>query len=303
MAQALSSTVPAIHEDLADEIALLDNENTLFSSTVQSGGAAENSVYSKVADKHLTGRLAGLAEGTAVTQIDPIESAANGDPGAIDLINAAAQVQDTLVQITSLIDAAAGGSVSAPESVLNALAKSMLADKPIDLTEPDQIQAIISASVEREGLELTQELSDAAAEVVADGNQAKDDAAQSGNPLEVAKLISKIQSVTQGSTANDLGDAAAGLQDETEVLANNTGEQRQQLVEQAPAGDLLGTENRPGTFSLSPEAPRLVENGLVTVIRWDGVMCNPPLCITEAQLEEGFAILDRGLAITDAAMG
>ena len=47
----------------------------------------------------------------------------------------------------------------------------------------------------------------------------------------------------------------------------------------------------------------LVENGLVTVIRWDGVMCNPPLCITEAQLEEGFAILDRGLAITDAAMG
>jgi hypothetical protein len=68
MAQALSSTVPGIHEDLADEIALLDNENTLFSSTVQSGGAAENSVYSKVADKHLTGRLAGVAEGTAVTR-------------------------------------------------------------------------------------------------------------------------------------------------------------------------------------------------------------------------------------------
>lgn len=68
MAQALSSTVPAIHEDLADEIALLDNENTLFSSTVQSGGAAENSVYSKVADKHLTGRLGGQAEGTAVTR-------------------------------------------------------------------------------------------------------------------------------------------------------------------------------------------------------------------------------------------
>ena len=60
MAQALSSTVPAIHEDLADEIALLDNENTLFSSTVQSGGTAENSVYSKVADKHLTGRLGGV---------------------------------------------------------------------------------------------------------------------------------------------------------------------------------------------------------------------------------------------------
>lgn len=68
MAQALSSTVPAIHEDLADEIALLDNENTLFSSTVQSGGVAENSVYSKVADKQLTGRLGGVKEGDSVTR-------------------------------------------------------------------------------------------------------------------------------------------------------------------------------------------------------------------------------------------
>ncbi len=68
MAQALSSTVPAIHEDLADEIALLDNENTIFSSTVQSGGSAENSVYSRVADKHLTGRLGGVEEGDSVTR-------------------------------------------------------------------------------------------------------------------------------------------------------------------------------------------------------------------------------------------
>ena len=266
IATGLTSTVPAVGPVGSEVLGPL-------SSLVDAIQAGQPSLSVEQAEA-IVAKSLGLPEGTAVTQIDPIESAANGDPGAIDLINAAAQVQDTLVQITSLIDAAAGGSVSAPESVLNALAKSMLADKPIDLTEPDQIQAIISASVEREGLELTQELSDAAAEVVADGNQAKDDAAQSGNPLEVAKLISKIQSVTQGSTANDLGDAGAGLQDETEVLARNTGEQRQQLVEQAPAGDLLGTENRPGTFSLSPEAPRLVENGLVvqplTILRTDG---------------------------------
>lgn len=68
MAQALSSTVPAIHEDLSDEIALLDNENTIFTSTVQSGGKAENSSYSRVADKHHAGRLAAVAEGTAVAR-------------------------------------------------------------------------------------------------------------------------------------------------------------------------------------------------------------------------------------------
>lgn len=68
MAQALSSTVPAIHEDLTDEIALLDNENTIFKSTVQSGGMAENSVYARVADKHHAGRLGAVAEGTAVNR-------------------------------------------------------------------------------------------------------------------------------------------------------------------------------------------------------------------------------------------
>ena len=43
------------------------------------------------------------------------------------------------------------------------------------------------------------------------------------------------------------------------------------------------------------------ENGLFTFVRWGSFTCNPPLCITEAQLEEGFSIIDRGLEITDAA--
>jgi 4-aminobutyrate aminotransferase-like enzyme len=43
------------------------------------------------------------------------------------------------------------------------------------------------------------------------------------------------------------------------------------------------------------------DNGLFTFIRWGGFMCNPPLCITEEQLLEGFAIVDRALEITDEA--
>jgi adenosylmethionine-8-amino-7-oxononanoate aminotransferase len=31
------------------------------------------------------------------------------------------------------------------------------------------------------------------------------------------------------------------------------------------------------------------------------VMCNPPLCINEAEMAEAFEIIDRGLEITDAA--
>ncbi|HVQ31256.1 MAG TPA: aminotransferase class III-fold pyridoxal phosphate-dependent enzyme [Vicinamibacteria bacterium] len=41
------------------------------------------------------------------------------------------------------------------------------------------------------------------------------------------------------------------------------------------------------------------EQGLYTLVRWNTFFTNPPLVITEAQLEEGLAVVDRGLEITD----
>jgi taurine--2-oxoglutarate transaminase len=43
------------------------------------------------------------------------------------------------------------------------------------------------------------------------------------------------------------------------------------------------------------------DNGLFTFVRWASFTCNPPLMINEEQLREAFAIVDRGLEITDAA--
>ena len=42
--------------------------------------------------------------------------------------------------------------------------------------------------------------------------------------------------------------------------------------------------------------------GLYTFVRWNTFFTNPPLCITEAELREAFAIIDRGLEITDRAV-
>jgi taurine--2-oxoglutarate transaminase len=47
---------------------------------------------------------------------------------------------------------------------------------------------------------------------------------------------------------------------------------------------------------------RLDERGLFTMVRWNGIMTNPPLCITEDQLAEGFGIIDEALAIADDAV-
>ncbi len=44
------------------------------------------------------------------------------------------------------------------------------------------------------------------------------------------------------------------------------------------------------------------EHGLYTLVRWPGIMTNPPLCITEEQLGEGFAIIDAALEVTDRAV-
>jgi len=46
----------------------------------------------------------------------------------------------------------------------------------------------------------------------------------------------------------------------------------------------------------------LLEAGLYTFVRWNTIMTIPPLCITEAQLDEGFEILDSALEVGDRAI-
>ena len=45
-----------------------------------------------------------------------------------------------------------------------------------------------------------------------------------------------------------------------------------------------------------------LEQGLYTFVRWNTFFTNPPLCISEKELREGFAIIDRGLQAADKAV-
>ena len=45
----------------------------------------------------------------------------------------------------------------------------------------------------------------------------------------------------------------------------------------------------------------LLDQGLYTITRWHAIMTNPPLNISEEQLDEGFQIIDRALDICDRA--
>lgn len=56
----------------------------------------------------------------------------------------------------------------------------------------------------------------------------------------------------------------------------------------------------------SPEMQELGKyfrkEGLYTFVRWNTFFTNPPLCITEPEMREAFAIIDKGLEITDRAV-
>ncbi len=56
----------------------------------------------------------------------------------------------------------------------------------------------------------------------------------------------------------------------------------------------------------SPEMQKLGaflrDEGMYAFINWNNLFTNPPLCITDEQLRESFAIIDRALEITDAAV-
>ena len=66
--------------------------------------------------------------------------------------------------------------------------------------------------------------------------------------------------------------------------------------------DAAGTPMAPynGTHPIMKDMNKaLLDRGLWAMLHWGSVLCNPPLCITEAQLREGFAIVDDALSVTD----
>jgi taurine--2-oxoglutarate transaminase len=57
--------------------------------------------------------------------------------------------------------------------------------------------------------------------------------------------------------------------------------------------------NRPASEPMRLVAAKIRELGMNTFVRWDWIFCTPPLIITEEQIQEGLAIVDEALAITD----
>lgn len=74
-----------------------------------------------------------------------------------------------------------------------------------------------------------------------------------------------------------------------------------QLVRNRATGEPMAPFNGSSPEMAALDA-RFKADGLYTMQHWDSFFTNPPLCITEDQLREAFAIVDGALEVTDAAV-
>ena len=71
-------------------------------------------------------------------------------------------------------------------------------------------------------------------------------------------------------------------------------------VQKNSKGDLIAPYNGTHPAMLELKAHFRASN-MFTFVRWSHFMCNPQLCINEEQIRDAFAIIDKGLDITDKA--
>lgn len=72
-----------------------------------------------------------------------------------------------------------------------------------------------------------------------------------------------------------------------------------ELVYNRETKEPMNEWNKPVTEPMGKVAAKLKELGMSTFVRWNTVYCVPPLCITEAQLQEGLDIVDEALSLAD----
>lgn len=90
------------------------------------------------------------------------------------------------------------------------------------------------------------------------------------------------------------------LKDKHKSVAEIRGEGMHQIIDLGyENGDPLSPFNAPPTEAMQKVAKVLMENNLITFVKWNTIYCCPPLIITEEQIMDGISILDKGLDEAD----
>jgi len=131
----------------------------------------------------------------------------------------------------------------------------------------------------------------------------------SSHPLSCATAIANIEVCQQDDLvrrAKGMGKLLRkGLMDLAEqhpCVGDVRGHGLLQLVELVKDRDTrepMSGWNRPASKPMKEVATILRNLGMSTFVKWDWIFCSPPLIISEEQLQEGLAMLDKALTATD----
>ena len=218
----------------------------------------------------------GIASNVDLTRYDPFAAAHDGDPHATAVLNASSKVQDTLVQIASVLSGASGqNKEQVSQSTINATAQQIFENVSLDLSSASAVNSVLTRASQQSGVPLTDAIKDASVRIIAAGNALKDVIASAGgSSVTVAQEISRAQGVLQGSVSRTLELVGRQTVSASEAVVQLSSGSLDQLVRLAPLGDTTGEDIRPGTFSFSQSSYQATTSGsqaaVVTLDRSNG---------------------------------
>ena len=191
----------------------------------------------------------GLPEDIDLSSYDPLEAITRDDANGAAVFAKMVQVQNVIVQASKLVGAGSSLSISeVGSSAIAAIAQQIQSGETVDLSNPETITTIISATATATSAadsnlnaEQLTNVAATAASVIASGNQLIDEATQSGADLtEIATNITRVQSVSQA--AEGLQELATGQVSAEEFQAANTVEAIQAKAAVATVNDPTATQ-------------------------------------------------------------
>ena len=229
---------------------VLNPLTTLLSATIDN-----NPTLTVAESKAKLNQALGISPSIELTTYDPLAAAADNDGRAKEVLSAGAKVQDTLLQISALMAPGDAASKSqAASAVIQAIASSVTAGTSINLDQPAVVNSLIQQSATRLGQEVSTQVKDGASQIIAGANQVKTAiVAATGNALDVAEELSRTQVVGQAVTAV-LAQVTSGAVSMAQATVQSSKEAITQSAQTAQVGDVLGVDERPGTFFFSKTA-------------------------------------------------
>jgi len=90
------------------------------------------------------------------------------------------------------------------------------------------------------------------------------------------------------------------LAEKHKSIAEIRGEGMHQIIDLGyDNGEPLSPYNSPPTEAMENVAKVLMDNNLITFVKWNTIYCCPPLIISKEQIMDGIAILDKALDVAD----